>query len=93
MGKAKKLKHLKAMRNVPLDQQIDEENSVKTNDRKRFKKNNDNEESNQMVLIVCVSFSLIVNLFKLCFNSTSIRSYREKYWIRRKDNKQNSKKN
>jgi len=52
MGKAKKLKHLKAMRNVPLEQQIHEENSVKANDRKRFKKNNDNEETNEKVFII-----------------------------------------
>jgi hypothetical protein len=49
MGKAKKLKHLKSMRNVPLEQQIREENSVKSNDKKKINKNNDFEETKEKV--------------------------------------------
>ncbi|XP_054154000.1 bystin-like [Oppia nitens] len=45
MGKAKKLKHLKAMRNQPLDQQIDDHNAIKPKDRQKFK-NRDNLDEN-----------------------------------------------
>jgi hypothetical protein len=48
MGKAKKLKHLKSMRNVPLEQQIREENCVKSNDKKKVKIN-DFEETKEKV--------------------------------------------
>ncbi|CAG2114597.1 unnamed protein product [Medioppia subpectinata] len=48
MGKAKKLKHLKAIRNEPLDQQIGGHNAVKQRDRQKAKyKDSTEEEGNQ----------------------------------------------
>ena len=49
MGKSKKLKHLKPIRNAPLDQQIRGENVVKVKDKQKSRSDDNitNEDINQ----------------------------------------------
>lgn len=62
MGKHKKLKHLKAIRNVPLGQQMAEEDLVKPKDRQnRSKQNTDDFDDDNKQNVSCyLTFNLVL---------------------------------